>query len=62
MCRGQWDSSPYRSGWLPPLSPLGNHYEELISGAVLAIVPILILLLFFQRYFISGLTVGEVKG
>ncbi|WP_413408521.1 carbohydrate ABC transporter permease [Paenibacillus amylolyticus] len=44
------------------VSPLGNHYEELISGAVLAIVPILILFLFFQRYFISGLTVGGVKG
>lgn len=44
------------------VSPLGNHYEELIAGAVLAIVPILILFLFFQRFFISGLTVGGVKG
>lgn len=44
------------------VSPLGNNYEALISGAVLAILPILILFLFFQRYFIEGLTVGGVKG
>lgn len=44
------------------VSPLGNNYEALIAGAVLAIVPILVLFLFFQRYFIAGLTVGGVKG
>ncbi|MCL6605567.1 MAG: carbohydrate ABC transporter permease [Paenibacillus sp.] len=44
------------------VSPLGNNYEALIAGAVLAILPILILFLFFQRYFIEGLTVGGVKG
>lgn len=44
------------------VTPLGNNYEALISGAVLAILPILVLFLFFQRYFMEGLTVGGVKG
>jgi arabinosaccharide transport system permease protein len=44
------------------VSPLGNNYEALIAGAVLAILPILLVFLFFQRYFMEGLTVGGVKG
>ncbi|MFN0224785.1 MULTISPECIES: carbohydrate ABC transporter permease [Paenibacillus] len=44
------------------VSPLGGNYEALIAGSVLAILPILILFLFFQRFFIAGLTVGGVKG
>jgi arabinosaccharide transport system permease protein len=44
------------------LTPYGNNYDILIAGSVLAIVPILILFVFFQRYFVSGLTVGGVKG
>ncbi|RUS45411.1 carbohydrate ABC transporter permease [Cohnella sp. AR92] len=44
------------------LTPYGNNYDILIAGSVLAIVPILIIFVFFQRYFVSGLTVGGVKG
>ncbi|WP_040951927.1 carbohydrate ABC transporter permease [Gorillibacterium massiliense] len=44
------------------VSPLGNNYEALIAGAVLAILPILVVFLFFQRFFMEGLTVGGVKG
>lgn len=44
------------------LSPVGNNYEVLLSGAVLSILPILLLFLAFQRFFIEGLTVGGVKG
>lgn len=44
------------------LTPYGNNYDILIAGSVLAILPILVLFIFFQRYFISGLTVGGVKG
>ncbi|MFC5470685.1 carbohydrate ABC transporter permease [Cohnella suwonensis] len=44
------------------LSPVGNNYEVLLAGSVLTILPILILFLFFQRFFIEGLTVGGVKG
>lgn len=44
------------------LSPYGNNYDLLISGACFAIVPILILFICFQRYFIEGMTAGGVKG
>ena len=44
------------------LTPYGNNYEVLISGAVVAVVPILILFFAFQKYFISGLTTGSIKG
>jgi arabinosaccharide transport system permease protein len=44
------------------LTPYGNNYDVLIAGSVLAILPILILFVMFQRYFIEGLTAGAVKG
>src|SRR5690625_767181 len=44
------------------LTPYGNNYDVLIAGSVMTVVPIIILFIFFQRYFISGLTVGGVKG
>nr|WP_100406325.1 carbohydrate ABC transporter permease [Bacillus solitudinis] len=44
------------------LTPYGNNYDVLIAGAVMTVLPVIILFLFFQRFFISGLTVGGVKG
>ncbi|ADI26629.1 carbohydrate ABC transporter permease [Geobacillus sp. C56-T3] len=44
------------------LTPYGNNYDILIAGSLLTILPIIILFIFFQRYFVSGLTVGGVKG
>jgi arabinosaccharide transport system permease protein len=44
------------------LTPYGNNYDKLISGSVLAIFPIVLVFLFNQRAFISGLTSGGVKG
>lgn len=44
------------------ISPYGNNYDMLISGAVLAIIPIVIIFLFNQRAFISGLSAGAIKG
>ena len=44
------------------LTPYGNNYDLLFSGAVFAIVPIVVLFLFNQRAFISGLTAGGLKG
>ncbi|ENH96488.1 binding-protein-dependent transporter system inner membrane protein [Gracilibacillus halophilus YIM-C55.5] len=44
------------------LTPYGNNYDVLIAGSVMTVIPIIILFIFFQRYFISGLTVGGVKG
>lgn len=44
------------------ITPYGNSYDMLFSGAVISVLPILILFLFKQKSFISGLTVGGVKG
>lgn len=44
------------------VTPYGNNYDILIAGSVLAILPILLVFIFFQRFFVSGLTVGGVKG
>jgi arabinosaccharide transport system permease protein len=44
------------------LSPYGNNYDILIAGSCFAIVPILVLFVCFQQYFIEGMTAGGVKG
>ncbi|QTM00068.1 ABC transporter permease subunit [Iocasia frigidifontis] len=44
------------------ITPYGNSYDMLFSGAVASVVPIIIIFLFNQKSFISGLTVGGVKG
>lgn len=43
-------------------SPYSTNYEIMLSGSALTILPIVIVFLFFQKYFIAGLTIGSVKG
>lgn len=40
----------------------GNEFTEFAAGAVLIAIPISILFLSFQKYFVSGLTSGGIKG
>lgn len=40
----------------------GNEFTLFAAGAVLIAVPISILFLFLQKYFVTGLTTGGVKG
>ncbi|MEE6282815.1 carbohydrate ABC transporter permease [Georgenia sp. MJ170] len=44
------------------LTPHGNNYELLIIGAFVSVLPILILFVLFQRFFIAGMTAGALKG
>lgn len=44
------------------LTPYGNNYDLLIVGSFFSVLPILILFLCFQKYFIEGMTAGAVKG
>ncbi|GHU50509.1 L-arabinose transport system permease protein AraQ [Clostridia bacterium] len=44
------------------ITPYGNNYDVLIAGAVFSIIPIVILFLLFQKYFIAGMTAVGVKG
>jgi arabinosaccharide transport system permease protein len=44
------------------LTPYGNDYDLLIAGSVFSVIPVFILFLMFQKYFIGGMTAGAVKG
>lgn len=44
------------------LTPYGNNYDLLIAGSMFAILPVLVVFLCFQSYFIEGMTAGAVKG
>lgn len=44
------------------MSPYGNNYDILIAGSCFAIIPVLVLFVCFQSYFIEGMTAGGVKG
>jgi arabinosaccharide transport system permease protein len=44
------------------INPYGDNYSLLIVGAFFSIVPIFILFICFQKYFIEGMTAGAVKG
>lgn len=44
------------------MTPYGNNYDMLFPGAVMSVIPIIILFILNQKAFISGLTVGGVKG
>jgi arabinosaccharide transport system permease protein len=44
------------------MSPYGNNYTLLISGAVMSVLPIIILFFSAQKFFIEGMSTGSVKG
>lgn len=44
------------------LTPYGNNYDVLIAGSMFGIIPIFVVFLCFQKYFIDGMTAGAVKG
>lgn len=44
------------------ITPYGNNYEVLLAGAVFSVIPIVVLFIIFQKYFIAGMTAGGVKG
>jgi arabinosaccharide transport system permease protein len=44
------------------ITPYGNNYDVLIAGAVFSVIPVVVLFILFQKYFIAGMTAGGVKG
>lgn len=44
------------------INPYGDNYSLLIVGAFFSILPVFLLFVAFQRYFIEGMTAGAVKG
>jgi len=49
-------------GLASQIDPYGSGFQVLLPGAVLAILPPVLVFVFGQKYFISGLTVGGIKG
>lgn len=43
-------------------SPTGQFFGEAAAAATIAVVPPLVVTLFFQRYLVQGLSMGAVKG
>jgi arabinosaccharide transport system permease protein len=44
------------------LTPYANNYELLIIGSFFSLLPVLVLFLLFQRFFVAGMTAGALKG
>lgn len=38
------------------------HYGQILAGAAIGVLPVLFIFLFFQKYFVSGVYGGAVKG
>jgi len=43
-------------------SPYGNNYHLMITGSCFAILPLLLIYLFAQKFIVEGMTAGAVKG
>ncbi|HVR43725.1 MAG TPA: carbohydrate ABC transporter permease [Thermoanaerobaculia bacterium] len=44
---------------------VGEHVQDvelMMAGAVITVIPVLLLFLFLQRYYVAGIMVGSVKG
>ena len=48
-------ASPADTGQVVPIG-------EIMAGAAIAAIPMIIVFLFFQRYFLKGITIGAIKG
>ncbi len=44
------------------INPYGDNYSLLIVGSVFSVIPIFLLFVSFQKYFIEGMMAGAVKG
>lgn len=49
-------------GLASQIDPYGTGFQVLLPGAVLAVLPIVVVFILNQKHFISGLTVGGIKG
>ncbi len=56
----RWKTVPL--GLLNFQGEFGSNYPQLTAAILIAIAPILVVYLFFQRYLVSGLTSGALKG
>ena len=45
-----------------PAALTQREYDLLIIGSFFSLLPVLILFLLFQRFFVAGMTAGALKG
>jgi arabinogalactan oligomer/maltooligosaccharide transport system permease protein len=57
---GHWTAAVGLYGWVS--DELSANWGQFAAGAVVTAAPVLLLFLFLQRYIVSGLTAGAVKG
>ena len=53
---------PITAGMFNFLGQYGTKWSYLTAFAVVTIVPVVLIFIFMQKYIISGLTAGAVKG
>ena len=56
------DKYPLTLGLNTLINPYGDNYSLLIVGSVFSVIPIFLLFVAFQKYFIEGMMAGAVKG
>lgn len=45
-----------------PWSPKGTHRPEMMAGALVSIVPMVLLFVVAQQYFVRGIAISGLKG
>jgi raffinose/stachyose/melibiose transport system permease protein len=56
------DLYPITRGMIVFQGVYGNNWPAIAAAVLMLMLPILVLFMFLQRYIISGLTAGAVKG
>ena len=49
------------NSWLDA-SQIGRHFAHFCAGGVIVAIPVMVLFLFLQKYYVEGVTGGAVKG
>ncbi len=49
------------NSWLSPAN-IGAHFTHFCAGGVIVAIPVMVLFMFLQKYYVEGVTGGAVKG
>jgi arabinogalactan oligomer/maltooligosaccharide transport system permease protein len=49
------------NSWLSAAN-IGQHFAHFCAGGVVVAIPVMVLFLFLQKYYVEGVTCGAVKG